>query len=200
MKFYGNADLQQNYLDQVAIRLDSAFPVSPIVGQFAFKDKVLYICAEINSGLPIWLPLTKQITLYTHVQAASSATWEISHPLNTRSVNVTVYDNFDRVIMPDEITVNSNSSVTVSLATGVPGKAVVMTGHTDGNSAPVYAFEFIQTNASTTWTIAHNLDRNPIVRVFVGNQEVQPESVTFTDANTVTIAFSTAQSGYAKLL
>ena len=200
MKFLGTMDFQQNYLDNIAIRLDEAFPINPIVGQFVFKNKVLYICIEITNGLPVWCPLTKEITIYTHTQGIASETWTINHNLNTRGVIVTVYDSNDRVIIPDQIQVSNSNSVVVSVASNITGRAVVLTGHTDGNTAPSYAYEHYQTAPSTSWVINHNLDRNPIVRAFVGNQEVQPASITFTSPNTVTVTFSTAQSGYAKLI
>ncbi len=200
MKFYGDANLQQNYIKDAVVPVDTSFPVSPQVGQFVFKDGVLYICLSVTNGVPVWCPLTKEITVYTHTQSSASASWSISHGLNSRSVSVTVYDANDRVIIPNEITITGVDTATVSLASAITGKAVVLTGHSDGNAAPVYAYEFLQTNPSTTWTINHNLGRNPIVRVFIGNQEVQPATVVFTTSNTVTVTFSTPQVGQAKLI
>ena len=200
MKFYGEANLQQNYLKQAVLPLDEAFPASPVAGQLVFKNSILYICISITDSLPVWAPLTKALTSYTYVQANASSTWTITHGLNTRSVFVMVYDSEDRVVIPDQIQVTGLNTVTVSLSASATGRAVVLSGHIDGNSPPSYAYEHYQTNASTTWTITHNLGRNPIVRVFVGNQEVQPLTITFTSSNVVTITFTTAQQGYAKLL
>jgi hypothetical protein len=81
MKYHGNVDLQQNYLKNAVIPLDTYFPVSPKVGQIVFKDRILYICVEITNGTPIWVPLTNEITAYTHIQSTSSAVWTINHPL-----------------------------------------------------------------------------------------------------------------------
>jgi hypothetical protein len=36
--------------------------------------------------------------------------------------------------------------------------------------------------------------------VFVGNQEVQPTTITFTNSNQVVVTFATAQVGYAQLI
>ena len=200
MKFYGEANLQQNYLKQAVLPIDTAFPTSPVAGQLVFKDSVLYICLSVSNGLPIWCPMTKEITTYTHTQASASQTWSISHGLNTRSVVVMVYDGDDKVVIPNEVSVTGTGTVTVSLSAAATGKAVVLSGHIDGNTPPSYAYEFRQTSPATTWTVTHNLGRNPIVRVFIGNQEVQPATVVFTDANTVTLTFSTVQVGYVKLL
>jgi hypothetical protein len=200
MKFYGEAHLQQNNLREAVIPLDTTFPVTPVVGQIVFKDRILYICVEIVSGLPTWVPLTNQITTYTYIQNTDAATWTVNHNLNTMDMSVTVYDLLNRVVMPGEVTVINNTQVVVSLGTATQGKVVLVAGNLDGNQAPSYAFEFFQTNPSTSWTINHNLGRYPIVRIFIGNQEVQPESITFDTVNTVTVTFSVAQVGQAKLI
>lgn len=200
MKFYGEANLQQNFLKQAVLPLDESFPATPVAGQLVFKSSILYICISITDNLPVWAPLTKELTSYTHTQATASSTWTINHGLNTRSVFVMVYDDADRVVIPDQIQVNGLNTVTVNLSSAATGRVVVLSGHIDGNSPPSYAYEHYQTTPSTTWTITHNLGRNPIVRIFVGNQEVQPLTTTFTSSNVVTVTFTTAQQGTAKLL
>jgi hypothetical protein len=200
MKFYGDAHLQQNYLKDAVIPLDTQFPVSPKVGQVVFKDRILYICVEITTEVPIWVPLTNEITAYTHIQNSAAGTWVVNHPLNTAHVSVTVYDSTNRVVIPGEVLVNSASQVTVTLGTPATGKVVVLTGNLDGQSKPTYAFEFYQTTPSTSWVIPHALGRYPIVRIFVGNQEVQPASITFDTLDTLTVTFTTAQVGQAKLM
>lgn len=200
MKFYGEAHLQQNNLRDAVIPLDTTFPISPKVGQIVFKDRILYICVEITSGLPIWVPLTNEISAFTHIQSTSASSWTFNHTLNTAHVNVTVYDTLNRVIVPNEVIINSSSSVTVDFGTPAQGKVVVLTGNFDGQMKPTYAFEFFQTVPSTSWVIPHALGRYPIVRIFIGNQEVQPASVTFDTMDQVTVTFSTAQVGQAKLI
>jgi hypothetical protein len=115
-------------------------------------------------------------------------------------VSVTVYDTDNRVVLPNEITVVNSSQITVGFSQSVTGKVVVLTGTFDGQSKPTYAYEHYQTNPSTSWTIPHALGRYPIIRIFVGNQEVQPESITFNTIDQVTVTFSTAQVGQAKLI
>ena len=201
MKFFGNAHLQQNYLQEAVIPLDTSFPVVPKVGQIVFKDRILYICVEITTdGMPIWVPLTQQLTTFTYVQSTPSAQWVIGHDLNTSDVSVTLYDTANRIIIPNEVTIDSASQVTVDFGVGATGKAVILSGHMEGQQPPTYAYEFFQTTPSSTWVIDHGLGRYPIVRVFVGNQEVQPASITFTTANTVTVTFNTPQVGQAKLI
>lgn len=65
-------------------------------------------------------------------------------------------------------------------------------------------FTHEQTEASTTWTLAHNLGRYPVVDVFVLNggqiERIIPLAVTYVDSNTCTISFSSAQTGYASVV
>ena len=199
MKFYGHANLQQNELQNAALSTLTAFPVTPVVGQIAFVNSTVYIC--VGSGqLPVWVPLTREITAYTHSQPDASSTWTINHDLNTTSVNVQVFDASSRMVIPAEIETTSPTVVTVMFGTAQAGRAVIVSGHFDGQVKPTYAYTHYQNSASTTWTITHNLGYNPIVRVFVGNQEVQPLSTVFNSTNQVTLTFATAQAGYAQLI
>lgn len=200
MKIYGNVNFQQNVISEASFQLDSAFPVSPIQGQIVFKDKILYICTEVQNGTPIWVPLTREITSYTHIQSEAAATWNIYHNLNTTSVQVMVYNTNNRVVMADDIEIVDSQNATVYLTSAMAGKAVVLTGSMDGTPLPTYAYEFYQTTPASTWVITHSLGRFPIVRAFIGNQEVQPSSVVFDNSNQVTLTFATAVVGQAKLI
>jgi hypothetical protein len=65
--------------------------------------------------------------------------------------------------------------------------------------ATLYRHE--QPTAASTWTIVHNMNDHPIVDVYVNFQneihKIIPSSVTYTNADTVTVTFTTALSGYA---
>lgn len=200
MKFYGDANLQQNELQNAVLPVETAFPVSPKQGQLAFVNSTVYICVSVAGGLPVWVPLTREITAFTHNQNTESATWTINHGMNTTSVQVQIFDEGSRVVIPDEIQVLSPDAVQVSLAYPAGGRAVVLTGHFDGNVKPTYAYTFYQSDAESTWVINHGLGYNPIVRIFVGNQEVQPASITHDSTSQLTVTFNTAQSGYARLI
>lgn len=200
MKFYGDANLQQNELQNAVLPIETAFPVNPKVGQLAFVNSTVYICVAIGNNLPVWVPMTREITAYTYTQDTVSQTWTISHNLNTTSVNVQIFDDQARVVIPNEIEVLNPNQVQVSFGAQFAGKAVVLTGHFDGNVKPTYAYTFYQTQASTTWVINHNLGYNPIIRVFIGTNEVQPESIVHNTTNQTTITFSTAQAGLARLI
>jgi hypothetical protein len=200
MKFYGSADLQQNLLIDAVLPLDTYFPVSPVVGQLAFTNSILYICVAVTNSLPVWVPLTQQLTAFTYIQSSPSASWTINHPLNSSNLQVQVFDTNNMLVIPDSATINNPGQITVGFANNFQGSAVLLTGVTEGLPAPTYAYEFYQTTPATTWTINHGLGRYPMVRVFIGFEEVQPASVVFTSLNTVTLTFTTAQVGQAKLI
>lgn len=199
MKFYGHANLQQNQLQNAALETLTAFPPLPAVGQIAFVNSIVFICVAAGS-LPVWVPLTNEITAYTHSQVTSAVTWYVVHGLNTSSVNFQVFDNSNRVVIPDQIETTSSNTATVTFATGMAGRVVCISGMFDGNVKPTYAFTFQQGAADTTWTIVHNLGYYPIVRIFIGSQEVQPLTIIHDSLNQVTVTFSTPQVGYARLI
>jgi len=200
MKFYGHADLNQNELQNAVLTTLTQFPDNAKVGQVAFVNSIVYICTRISPLPAVWVPLTREITSYTHAQETPSTEWYIVHSLNTTSVNIQVYDNFNNVMIPDSIVTTGPNTATVTLGTGSTGRAVVVTGHIDGQVRPTYAYTHYQSSASDTWTIGHNLGYNPIVRVFIGTDEVQPASISHPDTNTTVITFTTAQTGYAQLI
>lgn len=199
MKFFGHADLQKNQLQNAALSTLASFPDGAVVGQLAFVNSIVFICVTAGA-LPIWVPLTREITAYTHVQSEVSSEWSITHNLNTTSVNIQIFDNLNKTIIPDDIEVTGPNTATISFNSVAAGRAVVVSGHYDGNVKPTYAFTFYQSSASTTWVVVHNLGYHPITRVFIGNNEVQPQSIVHDSTNQVTISFSSAQSGYARFI
>jgi hypothetical protein len=200
MKFYGDANLQQNQLQNAVLPIETAFPAFPKVGQIAFVNSIVYICVSLANSLPVWIPMTREITAYTHAQPTAALTWTIDHGMNTNSVQVQVFDDSSRVVIPDQIQVLSPNTVQVSLSTAAIGRAVVLTGHFDGSTKPTYAYTYYQSTPATTWVVQHNLGYHPIVRVFIGNDEVQPLTVTHDSNNQLTLTFSTASVGYVRLI
>lgn len=67
-----------------------------------------------------------------------------------------------------------------------------------------YGFTYFQETPSTTWNILHALNiATPVIQVYIdidgGVQRVMPSSVVSVDANNLTVTFTEAQSGYARL-
>jgi hypothetical protein len=199
MKFYGHANLQQNELQNAALTTLTAFPTGPVIGQLAFVNSIVYICVGAGE-LPVWVPLTREITAYTHTQGTAASTWTVTHNLNTTEVNFQVYDGANNVIIPDGILASSSTTAIITFGSAIAGRVVCVTGSFEGNAKPAYAYTFYQNSAATTWTINHNLGHNPIVRVFIGVDEVQPATISHPTTNQTVITFTTAQAGYARLL
>tara|TARA_R100000544_G_scaffold15655_1_gene7329 strand:+ start:17 stop:721 length:705 start_codon:yes stop_codon:yes gene_type:complete len=60
-------------------------------------------------------------------------------------------------------------------------------------------FTFTQSNGSTTWTIAHNLNKFPTVTIVLSSGDMGIADVTHQDKNNLTIGFAVAESGKAHL-
>lgn len=203
MRSFGNLNMQQNKLQQMAIDTESNFPDSPVPGRFVFKDKILYLCADIIDGVPAWIPLTNEISTYVHFQNSSSTTWEIYHKLSTVTPAVQVYDSHNTMVIPDAIDVVDNTRVRVSFGTPVAGRAVVLTGNDDGvdrSTSAGSSFTHTQTDLQDTWVISHNLGYYPIVRVFIGDYEVVPDGIQHTSVFETVVTFTSPQTGVARLV
>lgn len=200
MRHFGNVNLQQNQLQNAVLQLAQSFPTTPKVGQIAFVNKIVYICVQDVPAPAVWIPLTREITVYTHDQSVSSDTWTVNHNLNTTSINVQVYGSNNKLLIPDEVEILNPNQISITFSDSIQGKAVVVSGHLDGNTKPTYSYTFYQTDSSSTWTINHNLGYNPIVRVFIGTSEVQPASITHPSINQSIVTFSSPQVGYARLI
>lgn len=200
MKHYGNINLNQNELQFAVLPIDTYFPANPKVGQLVFKAKVLYICVEIQNDLPVWAPLTQEINTYIHNQNNEAATWTINHTLNSSILQVQVFDNTGKMVIPNEIVVVDKDTITIDFGTLFAGRAVLMVGSVEGNERPTYGFEFNQTSPSAEWVVNHNLGYNPMVRVFVGNEEVQPAQIIHDSVNSTRIIFNSPYVGVAKFI
>lgn len=70
----------------------------------------------------------------------------------------------------------------------------------DQGEAGLFAYEHIQTVASDSWLVNHNLGRNPIVSVYsVGGREVNAE-VVHINTNQTQILFAAPQTGAARFI
>jgi hypothetical protein len=80
--------------------------------------------------------------------------------------------------------------VTISGAPGPPGEQGEPGVDGDKN------YLFTQASPSSTWVITHNLNKYVAVTVIVGGIEVDAE-VTYNSVNSVTVSFSSPESGLA---
>jgi hypothetical protein len=200
VKFFGNIDLNDNQIKQAVLGQENDFPANPQVGRIVFKNSRVFVAVNID-GLITWIPLTNVINTYLHTQPTAADTWNVSHNLNTTTPLVQVYEEgTNKMFIPDNITIVDNNNLTINMTTPVSGRAVVMSGELTGTGVPAYSFVYEQTTPNAVWTIVHGLGYHPLVRVFVGNQEVQPLSITHDSITQTTITFSSPQTGVARLI
>lgn len=200
MKIHGNISMQQNFVQQMALDVEENFPNPPVVGRIIFKDLRVYICVEISAGIPVWIPLTHEMTSYVHAQSSGNTTWAITHNLNTVTPSVQVYGTDSKMIIPDAVTITSNNVVTLTFGASFAGRAIILTGSSEGTQRVSYAYEWVQTTPASVWVVYHGLGYYPLTRVFIGQQEVQPSTIVHNSNTQTTITFSTAQVGIARFV
>ena len=199
MKYYGHIDLNGNNLKNATLENLQEFPEDPFLGQMTFRRKRAYVCTDISGDLPIWVPMTQEITTYIHTQSVATDTWTINHGLNTALVNIDIFDATNKIIIPDEIDASVLNQVVVKFSGVQAGKAVISSGNTYGAPKPVVAFTDSFTNLST-WIVTHGLGYFPDVGVYIGGQLVQPMSITNDSTTQCTITFSAPQSGSVRCI
>lgn len=200
MKIYGTTDFNNSLLQKLVLDIETNFPTSPTLGRVVFKDKRLYICVQLQSGIPFWCPLTNEIDTYLHAQTEQATVWNVVHNLGTTTPLVQVYTATGTMVIPDSVTMVNNNALNISFEQGMTGQAIIMYGSIVGNNKPVYSFTYYQTSPSDTWVVNHGLGYEPIVRVFIGNEEVQPASIVHNTVNQATITFSSATTGIARFI
>lgn len=199
MRVLGALDMQNNYLSNAALEPVVNFPAVARPGSLIFKDKRVMICVEIEAGLPIWVPLTAQINTHIHDQNIAATTWTINHRLNSSNTIAQVIGADGKHIVPNEITQTLDQTVITFINPQV-GRAILMLGQEEGYDRPDYAFTASFDSPSTTWVVNHMLGEEPIIRAFVGNQEVQPLSIVHNSVNQATVTFSQPQVGRVRAL
>ena len=134
---------------------------------------------------------------FVHSQTVGSSTWAINHNIGHKYPVVTVYDDDDRMILPEQGTATDSNTFTLTFNEAITGKAVVSVGGIGENAGA--NFIHTQDGTSTNWRVTHSLSQQyPNITVFDENNEViLPETITATSANETDIVFSSPQSGYA---
>jgi hypothetical protein len=67
--------------------------------------------------------------IYVHTQSSPSSTWSITHNLGTLFPIVTVYDGANNVIIPQEITSLTTSSLSITFPLSITGYASIAGGN-----------------------------------------------------------------------
>lgn len=187
-------DILNNMLRNVRYEELTNYPVNPKVGSFAFVQKRVVVCVDVGSDplspLPMWLPLTQELTMHHHIQAEPATVWVIEHELGFPNPLVQVYASGGSIVIPEDIRLGATSgTIEIVFNTPISGTAVLVAGTERGAAAEVPALvqDFA---AATQWHITHNLGRIPTIRAWVNGREVQPENVSVTQTE-VTVSFGT---------
>jgi len=136
---------------------------------------------------------------YLHSQSVASTTWTVNHNLEYDYPSVTIYDNTNKVIIPDEITRVSNNQLTITFASAESGNAHVSVGGISNIAGDRYLYT--QSTPASTWTITHALNYKYVnVDVYDNNDQLMlPQTVTATNNNTLTLVFAVPTSGNATI-
>lgn len=199
MDFHGGINMRDNKMSNMVMAIDTNFPATPQPGRLVFKDRILYICTAVEDDLPVWVPMTQTLQMHKHLQLTNALEWTVSHGLNTGSVFVQVYDEDGKWVIPDSINTSVFNQVTVGFSTPIKGHAVVMRGSTEGSPQPLVAYEQSFNNLDT-WVVSHGLGYNPIIRVIIGNNEVQPQNITYDNTMQATLTFASPKTGSVRCI
>ena len=152
---------------------------------------------------------------FNFVQSTGATTWNIAHNLNTFTPLVDVYSSTYHQLIPAEvISVDANNTqitfstaqagyTIVSRGSGVSSQTVVSSSFaTTASYASTVGFNFQQLTPSNTWTVNHNLgNQHPLVQVYDSSHlTFIPQSISGSSLNTVIITFSSAQTGYVRVV
>lgn len=198
MRVLGNLNMDGNAIQQMRIDPETGFPASPTPGRILFHEeqRTLYICAEIAGGLPIWVPCAQVKDMYRHAQNSPAIEWVVEHNLNMAPVMIQVYDDTGEWVIPDKIISTDVNQTVVRFSTPTAGTAVALRGEQFGSRASDVAFSAEFTN-SDEWIVNHGLGRNPDIKVYVGDRQVQPQSIVHNSTMQATITFTSPQTGTA---
>lgn len=199
MRIKGDFDFEGNKLQRVVIATVENFPASPSPGMLIFKDKRAMMCVEISSGIPVWVPLTNEISTYIHTQTELSSIWVVEHNFNSAVMTVQVIDENNLMVYPDSVDMSVLNQITITFGLAMRGKAVLMLGEQSGLQKPVMAYSQEFTNESTI-IVNHGLGYQPIARVFISGFEVQPESIVHDSTTQLTITFSAPETGVVRCI
>ena len=144
--------------------------------------------------------ISEEATVTDNFISASSKS--VTHNFNTKNVLVQTYLDDDSLIIPSSVITTDLNTVDVTFDQAYSGRVVVgKAGHIVSGSIVTEITEratVTDTFSSTTLkTVTHNFDtKNVFVSVYLSDDTlIQPDSITTTDSNNVTVTFATPRSG-----
>lgn len=133
--------------------------------------------------------------------AEKEAVEEVATVVTSTATHAIVPDDANVTVASGINTVSIGLANTISVNTGVFATSLTISGHpvlTDSSLSYIHT----QVSPASTWNITHNLNsENPLVQVY-NTQDVviQPNQITATNANSLTLVFNQSVSGTASVL
>lgn len=200
MQILGDLDMSLGGAIKRAAFMLGEFPASPKLGEFVFKNKRLFMCVDIENGLPFWLPITQEINTYRLDVTNPSAEWIIQHNFNTNFVIIQLYDDQGRQIIPDDLNASQSNRAIATFNMPVAGVAIAVDGNTVGLAKQSYAYTYTYP-LSQVWVIQHNLGYEPSITCISSDGFViQPSSIVHNSLLQATATFSEPVSGSVRCM
>lgn len=127
MEIYGDLNMNQGEIIDAAVKVESTFPTTPVNGQIAFIVNKLYMALETSPSVFSWIPISNELDALVYTQGAAALSWVIdTSSFDDNNITVTIYDENDKQIIPDDIDVGTADQVTVTFSVAQDGKAVLV--------------------------------------------------------------------------
>jgi hypothetical protein len=125
---------------------------------------------------------------------------QVTHTFGTKDVNVTVYDNNDKLIIPASVTTTDTSTVDITFDTATTGRVVVTKGgHIVTGSIQIASSSTVSDSftAQTSYTASHTLGTTDVfVQVYDNTDSlILPQKVKILTTGSVGLDFDTATTG-----
>jgi len=178
---------------------ESDFPPDPGIGEIIFKNRRIYICVEVQDGLPFWVCLTQELNTLRHTQSIPALEWTVEHNFNTNIVNAQAYDDAGLMIFPDETDCSQLNVTVFKFGQPQAGVALLMMGDTMG--LPKQSIAHVQDFVNqSVWVVMHGLGYNPNITCIIDSYVVQPESIVYDNTMQATVTFSKAYTGSVRCI
>jgi hypothetical protein len=143
MKVYGDLDMLGggvNKLKKARFGLLPEFPDVAKIGNLVFKDKKLYIYAEINT-LAAWLPITSEVLYHSQAIGTPATTWVITHGMAAGEILIQCYDADNKWIVPDDIDNGTIGISTITFLQAMAGRVFIVQRTINADRISVFAVD-----------------------------------------------------------
>lgn len=134
----------------------------------------------------------------TSASFSNVSEYTASHSFNTKQLLVSTYFNDDTQFFPQEVKILDDTKVALKFNTNTSGRVVIAkAGHViSGSFAAENATVTDSFTGATSKTVTHGFGtKNVIVQVYEGDNVFNPDSISTTDNNNITVTFGTPRTG-----